>query len=332
MYKVGIVGTGFGEYHLESLSELRDYKIEYLCYRTDLAKAKSLASKYNIPHVTDNYLEIMRSDVDVVVVVAPVGMHYPIIKEAIKSDKHIVTDKPLALTSEECNLIIDMSHNVTKKNMVFYQWRFNNRLKHLKYMLKQQEIGNIYAVNATFYTDFMADENIGYGWRHDSNCAGGGVTMDMGVHISDLLLWLTSGKIAPGYVIKHIVYPIRKSVDGSMAKTSTEDFYSMQFDLYATSLQHENILGYIQLCRTAHGLREMALQFMGTKGTIRVIIDPFTGVGKTELNGKPCDVGADFVGSENPYYYFLQVLAGENADIPVFQDGLNSILSLKKEN
>lgn len=317
----GIIGMGFGEFHIQLLSQIESVSIDWLCYQSNKSKAERIAQEYNISNITSNYKDVTRSGVDFVVVVTPVYTHFEISKDAIEAGKHVVSDKPLAMNQHECRELIKLAEDRQVKNMTFFQWRFNNLLMTLKEILDKKEIGEIYSFSSNFYTDFMADDSIPYLWRHDKNRGGMGVSTDMGVHLIDLIYWLTNGDITIENVASKSAYPFRKIDEVESIQVTTEDFSTIQYNLKIPT-QTSSAIGTITMCRTAHGFSKIELMILGTKGSVLVEIDPFTAEGNVFMNNKLIQPAHNE--NENPYYHWSNYLLGKDTLLPSFQDGLKS--------
>lgn len=317
----GLIGTGFGESHLQLLSQIESINISWLGFQTNKSKTEEVALKYNIPNVTPDYRKVNTSDVDFVIVSTPVYTHFDIIRDAIESGKHVVSDKPLAMDQYQCEELVRLASQKRIKNMTFFQWRFNNTLLTLREIINNKEIGELYSITTNFYTDFMADESIPYLWRHDKSRAGMGVIADMGIHLVDLIYWLTKGEIIIENAIGKSVYPYRKSDANEIMQVSTEDFSNLQYRLLLP-YQNAAVIGSLTTCRTAHGLKKLEIVILGTKGSLYVEINPFTRQGKILMNNK--SVCQRYQSNENPYFHWVNALNGNEAAVPDFEDGLKS--------
>src|SRR6056297_118515 len=101
--RVAIVGTGFiGPVHAEAVRrnpELAD--LAAIAGVTE-EEASSSAAGLNIPYFTDDYREILeRKDIDVVHICTPNYLHYPMVRACLEKGKHVLCEKPLAMTSAE---------------------------------------------------------------------------------------------------------------------------------------------------------------------------------------------------------------------------------------
>ena len=200
------------------LSQIDGVDIQWLGFQSNRKKAEQLASRYHIPNITSDYKEITRSSVDFIVVVTPVYTHLDMIQEAMVTGKHVITDKPLALNLRQCEELVRLEKQYPIKSMIFFQWRFNNLLRTLRTML-DEKLSAIFTFDTAFYTEFMADENIPYLWRHNEDLGGSGVLSDMGVHLIDPLYWLTNGETVIEHSVLKTVYPIRKIETGKVRAT-----------------------------------------------------------------------------------------------------------------
>jgi predicted dehydrogenase len=133
-------------------------------------------------------LEPIFQHTDAVIVAVPNHLHFPITKECLKSDKHVLCEKPLALTSEECNELISLQEEFNIKLAVAHIRRFYKSIKVMKRIVDSRELGDLISFDIEEGTIFSWPTVSGF--IFDKAKAGGGVLMDIGVHILDLLLWL----------------------------------------------------------------------------------------------------------------------------------------------
>jgi UDP-N-acetylglucosamine 3-dehydrogenase len=179
--KVGLIGAGgFGYLHLSGSEK----------------SAKKAAQKFEISNVYwgDDWLKMLKeNDLDVVSICAPNYLHAPMAIEAMKNNCNILCEKPIAISRDELK---EMEANLRNKNLIFFssfQKRYNPIIPQIKKIIESKALGEINLVRHFFchygpYTSWrpLSEQK----WFFDSEKAGGGVLLDLGVHSIDLLRYL----------------------------------------------------------------------------------------------------------------------------------------------
>lgn len=102
--RFGIVGGGFGEVHIQGYKHHPEIEVNAICRRRkDLAE--QLADKYRVEKVYTDYDEMLKSGrIDAVSLAVPNHLHYPMTLSALSQGKHIVCEKPLAMSVAELRI------------------------------------------------------------------------------------------------------------------------------------------------------------------------------------------------------------------------------------
>lgn len=315
-YKAGVIGCGFGEQHIRWLKECDGIDLEWIGYHFNRRRALDIAKKYGIKKVTAD-AESAICDVNFVVIVTPVFLHYSLAKSAIIQKKGVVCDKPLAMNSQQAVSLFELARQNDVPNMVLFQWRFNPHLNALKKMIDQGALGTIQLIQIDFFHDFILDTD-GFTWRHDSKASGSGAFGDMGVHLIDCIQWLMNDRIQVHFVNRKIMYsPAAKD---KKHLSNTEDYGMVSF-----SLKKQNIEGSFSVCRAAKGYHFIRMVIMGEKGTALLEMNPSTNEGGIRSYGFTT-TATNLSGTEslqNPYLHWLSHLENKTT-IPNFEDGVNA--------
>ena len=182
---VALVGLGsYSEYQLApSLQETKH------CYLAGIVtgtpeKEKIWAEKYNIPTANiynyENFDTIGENDdIDIVYVVLPNSMHADFSIRAAKAGKHVICEKPMAISVAECDAIIAACKTAGVKLSVGYRLHSEPYTKALMKMVKDKTYGDIRYVTAEagYYSGSHPNQ-----WRLDKKLSGGGALMNMGVY------------------------------------------------------------------------------------------------------------------------------------------------------
>ena len=154
----------------------------------DLSKREIVKKIFNLSNNVNFYSNakdaIKENDIEVAIIVVPHNKYLPLIELCAHNSVHILKEKPFATSMDEAKVIKSIAEKYNIKIMTCFQRRFHPIYQSFKVMLNQ--IGKITTVNA-FYT--ISSKNPNAGWRGNINEAGGGVLLDMGYHVLDLIIW-----------------------------------------------------------------------------------------------------------------------------------------------
>jgi predicted dehydrogenase len=94
----------------------------------------------------DFHQMLARSDVDAVVIATPAGTHGQLVHEALSAGKHVLVEKPLAMTEEEASRLVDLAERTQRVLMVGHTFLYNAAVRRLKHYLEEGELGEIFYV------------------------------------------------------------------------------------------------------------------------------------------------------------------------------------------
>lgn len=189
--KVGIIGAGkiTQRLHLPQYSECEDAEVVAIC-DIDNKKADKLAEQYKIKVYTDYKRMIKEADLDAVSICTPNYLHASMTIFAAENKKHVIVEKPMALSIKEMKDMI----NVCKKNnvilMVEQTQRFDPAHEVLKEVVNSGILGKLATVRGKLGhsgPEFWSDDSP---WFFDKKKSGGGVSVDVGIHILDLIRYI----------------------------------------------------------------------------------------------------------------------------------------------
>src|SRR5215469_1556290 len=107
--QAAVIGTGFmGRVHLEALRRTPNVDVVAIA-GTSVEKAKALGAGYGVAGATDNWRAIIADPgVDAVHITTPNDSHFPIAKAAFEAGKHVLCEKPLAMSVTEARALVDL--------------------------------------------------------------------------------------------------------------------------------------------------------------------------------------------------------------------------------
>ncbi|WP_047152668.1 Gfo/Idh/MocA family protein [Aneurinibacillus tyrosinisolvens] len=133
---------------------------------------------------------IERDDIDLIDIVTPNNMHAEIAIAAAEAGKHIICEKPLALTTEQAHKMLEAVNKAGVVHMVCHNYRFAPAVQYAKKLIDSGRLGKIYHIRATYLQDWIMDPNYPLTWRLQKEVTGSGTLGDIGSHIIDLARFL----------------------------------------------------------------------------------------------------------------------------------------------
>ncbi len=160
--------------------------------RRDAAQGEAFAKEKSCRFFAD-YRELAASDeVDAVVIAAPPSEHPAMAKAAAEAGKHVLVEKPMARTVEECREIIDACAAAKVKLLVGQTLRYNALLQDVRARLP--ELGRLAHLALC-----QRQEPSKISWHRSREVAGGGNLLENGVHLLDAVRWLTGQEVVKAY-------------------------------------------------------------------------------------------------------------------------------------
>ena len=186
MTRVALFGCGWiQDFHARGVLAHGDEIVAVANHREESARA--FADRYAIPRVTTDWEALAADpDVDAAVVATPNALHAPQTIALLRNGKHVMVEKPMAISVAECDAMIAASRDGGASLMVAHCWRFRDEVRAMRDRIVSGELGDVvrthgYGVHAGWGPS---------GWFTDPALAGGGALVDMGVHAIDTARYL----------------------------------------------------------------------------------------------------------------------------------------------
>jgi predicted dehydrogenase len=142
--RLGQVGLGpWGKNLVRNFAELAE--LEWLC-DIDPARREESASRYPAARVTDDFEELLSSDVEAVVVATPVPTHYELARRALAAGKHVFVEKPPAMRAEEMEELVALSEERGLVLMPGHLLLYHPAVTKLKQLVDAGELGDVLCV------------------------------------------------------------------------------------------------------------------------------------------------------------------------------------------
>jgi predicted dehydrogenase len=264
---IGVVGAGAIAQvaHLPVLAKMKGVSVVALC-DNDAGKARALAERFDVPNVVTDIEDLLEiEEVGAVLITTPNHLHEPHVLSALQARRHVLCERPLALTARGVERILSAAQRVNRVVVVANNHRFRVDVQALAGFLRGGELGRLTGIRAGAYQQRSAAE----GWRHRRNEAGGGAFLEHGLPLLDLALWLAEFP-EPTRVAAH--------VDRGRGANAVEDAILVQLETaQGISLSFDVTWSYVGL-EQRWWFQVLASRGSASLGPLRVV---------KELNGRP---------------------------------------------
>lgn len=212
MINVGIIGTGFiGPAHIEALRRLGNIQVVAIC-DSDQPSAEARAGQLNVPHAYSDVAAFLRHPgLQAVHNCTPNHLHAAINRQIIQAGKHVFSEKPLCMTLAEADELVQLAAEAGVVHGVSFVYRQFAMVQQAASMLRQGELGRLFAAQGSYLQDWMLEET-DYNWRVEAGKGGlSRAVADIGSHWCDTIQFITGRKIVAVMADLAIVWPTRKA-------------------------------------------------------------------------------------------------------------------------
>lgn len=201
-----VVGTGFiGVVHVEALRRIGVDVLGVVGSSPGRARQKP-----SLPEPYDSFEAMLDDDrVRVVHLTTPNHLHYPQVKAVLAAGKHVVCEKPLALTSAESGELLQRAEDSGLVHCTNYNIRFYPLLHEARQRVLDGELGRVWNAHGTYIQDWL-HQPTDWNWRLDPELGGSlRAVADIGTHWFDLTGWITNRRVAAVFADLYTVHPVR---------------------------------------------------------------------------------------------------------------------------
>lgn len=268
MFRIGIIGCGkiaqvrhIPEYAENPYAELAGF------YDLNTQRAAELAAQYG--GTAYESAEAMLADpaIDAVSVCVANHAHAPITIAALKAGKHVLCEKPMATTLEECEQMVRTAHEAGKFLMIGHNQRLAKAHAVAKELIDQGMIGRIITFRTTFGHGGPETWSVDPGkntWFFDKNKAAMGAMADLGIHKTDLIQFLTGQHVVR--TTARVVTLDKKDASGQLI--GVDDNAICIYEMSGGTM------GTMTASWTYYGAEDNSTILYGEKGIMRIYDDP----------------------------------------------------------
>ena len=192
MFKFGILGCGMiAGIHADAIKKIDGANLSAVADNNP-EYARSFAEKHGAKPY-ESYDEMLRSDVDVVCICTPSCFHAQNAIDAMRAGKHVVLEKPMALSTEDADRVIAVSKETGKLVTVICQLRFSPDVQRLKKLVSDGAFGKLTLCTLSMKYHRSMEYYNSSPWKGTLKFDGGGALMNQGIHGIDLLEYIVGG-------------------------------------------------------------------------------------------------------------------------------------------
>jgi predicted dehydrogenase len=269
--RAGVIGTGFiGPVHIEALKR-NGIQVTAICGGE---RARKVAAKWNIPQVFTGYDHeglVNSPEVDVVHITSPNKDHFPQSIAALKAGKHVVCEKPLAMTAKETAAIVKLAGKLPKQIFaVNYNVRFYSAVLQMRADVRAGRLGGIIHVSGSYFQDWLLKPT-DYNWRLLPEEGGKlRAVADIGTHWMDTVSFILGSRINSVYAHLATFHKTRQRPVGEV-QTFTKASKDQKWKSYPVETEDYASL-LLQWENGVHGNCGVSQVAAGRKNSIRIEI------------------------------------------------------------
>src|SRR5579863_6038407 len=192
--RVGMIGYRFmGKAHSNAWRQAPHFfplkanvQMHTICGR-DVAAVEAARSQLGWEHISTDWRKVVESpEIDIVDINTPNDSHAEIAIAAARAGKHVLCEKPLALTVKQCEDMVAAAKKARVVNMVCHNYRRIPAIAQAKKMIEEGAIGQVFHFHARYAQDWIVDPDFPLVWRLQKGVSGSGAHGDINAHIIDL--------------------------------------------------------------------------------------------------------------------------------------------------
>ena len=256
--RFGVIGCGaVGAWHCIAIQKAAGAELAGVADAFP-ASAQKFSERFGVPAFPSVDDMLRDPGIDCVTICTPSGLHADLAVKAAEAGKHVLVEKPMALTEADCDRIIEAGARAGVKIGVVFQARTKDSTKILKGLVDSGKLGRIITADCFMKYYRSPEYYLQGGWRGTWKMDGGGALMNQGIHSVDLLQYL-AGPVKS-------VYGIARTL---ARKIEVEDTVVAALEFQSGAL------GLIQATTAIHPGYPRQLSISGTEGTVTISDDYF---------------------------------------------------------
>ena len=331
--RFGVVGTGgwANFVHLATYQAHPKAQIACVC-DVDERSAERAAANFGAESVATDYRSMMeRDDIDAVSIVTPNVYHADMTLAALAAGKHVMCEKPMAMTYDEAKAMADAASAAGVKTGINFSYRGFPGARYAQHIVSEGHLGRIFHVNAKYLSGGFTNPKVPLIWRMQKAMAGTGALGDIGAHMIDNVTWISGERITSLVADQRTFIDKRPLMDGSGTGSVDVDDATTLMTRFAGGGMGNILITHFASSREV----EVEVEIYGETGAliyrlsdpnnIKLAIGPF--VKESQMIDAP--IPGRFKLSQNQIWRrnvnaFVDALANDTEMKPDFADGLRN--------
>ena len=280
---IGIIGTGFArKVQIPAFLACKNVSIASIASGS-IDNARSAASEFSVGHFTADWREtVARPDVDLVCITTPPNLHLEMALEALRSGKHVLCEKPMAMNVAEATEMARAAAGKPLLALIDHELRFQPGRQKVFEMLREGAIGRVRHAKFSFQSPQRADPSVPWNWWSDA-AAGGGALGAIASHIIDSFRWFLGTEIASISCQLHTHVKQRTDRSGVERPVTSDDESNMLLRFKEGGVTSD-ATGLVSVSMAENPKYTNRLELYGALGAIRI-----GAIGDAEIvmNGEP---------------------------------------------
>lgn len=195
---LGVIGCGgFGLFALQQFVQVPGVRLVGMA-GTARPAAQAAARRYGVEDVVDIERLLALPELDLVYISTPPFLHYEQAKHALSANKHVICEKPLALTVPQADELVELARSNDRLLVANLMQRYNPMFALVHTLVKRQTLGKVLHA---YFENYASDEGLPrehWFWDRDKS---GGIFVEHGVHFFDMFAgWLGAGEVVSAHV------------------------------------------------------------------------------------------------------------------------------------
>lgn len=268
MVRVGVIGCGkiAQVRHIPEYLDNKDSELIGL-YDMNQERVKNLADKYHCKAYKSVEDLLNEKEIDAVSICVANNAHASITLQALNAGKHVLCEKPMATTIEDCEAMVNTAKEKRKILMIGQNQRFAKAHVEAKKLLRQGEIGDVITFKTTFGHGGPETWSVDAGpenWFFDKKRAAMGAMADLGIHKTDLIQ----------YLLDDVVVETTSKIGTFDKRDSSGKLIGVDDNAICIYRMKKGAIGTMTASWTYYGEEDNSTILYGTKGIMKIYDDP----------------------------------------------------------
>ncbi len=301
--RIAIAGLGFGKkIHLEALKE-SDYLVPKAIYHYKKEKGPSLERETGLSFYHDWEKLIKSKDIEGIIIATSPESRFELAKKALENNKHLLLEKPVALTSLEIEELQRISLINNLSVCVDFEYRAVPLFLQTKKIIDEDSLGKIYLIKLDWLMGSRSDPKRNWNW-YSLKEKGGGVIGALGTHAFDMLNWFFGESIKVSGKLSTSIKERSLPNSSKLLEVTSEDICIANLEI--NNFDNNPIPCQISLSSVSKNGRGFSLEVYGSEGSLflrsenkKDYVHGFS-LKYSNIEDKTCNLSAD------PHYNFVK--------------------------